>query len=57
LFGALHGQWLAGMAAGVVYALSQRRRGQLGDAVLAHGTTNGLLTTYALATGNWSSWS
>ena len=29
----------------------------LGDAVMAHATTNGLLTVYALATGNWSSWS
>jgi exosortase E/protease (VPEID-CTERM system) len=57
LFGALHGQWLAGMAVGVVYALAQRQRGRLGDAVLAHATTNGLLTVYALATGNWSSWS
>jgi exosortase E/protease (VPEID-CTERM system) len=57
LFGALHGQWLAGMAAGAAYALAQRRRGQLGDAVLAHATTNGLLTAYALSTGNWSSWS
>jgi exosortase E/protease (VPEID-CTERM system) len=57
LFGALHGRWLAGMAAGAVYALAQRRRGELGDAVLAHGTTNGLLTAYALATGDWSSWS
>ena len=57
LFGALHGRWLAGMAAGAVYALAQWRRGELGDAVLAHGTTNGLLTAYALATGDWSSWS
>lgn len=57
LFGALQGQWLAGMAAGAVFTLAQRRRGQLGDAVLAHATSNGLLTVYALATGNWSSWS
>jgi exosortase E/protease (VPEID-CTERM system) len=57
LFGALHGRWLAGTAAGAMYALAPRRRGELGDAVLAHGTTNGLLTAYALATGDWSSWS
>ncbi|WP_074307365.1 exosortase E/protease, VPEID-CTERM system [Singulisphaera sp. GP187] len=57
LFGALHGHWLAGTAAGAAYALAQRQRGQLGDAVLAHATTNGLLAAYALATGNWSSWS
>jgi exosortase E/protease (VPEID-CTERM system) len=57
LFGALHGQWLAGMAAGVLFALAQRLRGRLSDAVLAHATANGLLTIHALATGNWSSWS
>ena len=57
LFGALHQQWLAGAAAGVVYALAQRRRGELADAVVAHGTTNGLLMAHALATGDWSSWS
>lgn len=57
LFGALHGHWLAGTAAGMVYALAQRQRGQFGDAVLAHATTNGLLAFYALATGNWSAWS
>lgn len=57
LFGVLHERWLAGMAAGVAYALAQRHRGRLSDAVLAHSTTNGLLTAHALATGNWSSWS
>jgi CAAX prenyl protease-like protein len=57
LFGALHERWLAGMAAGVAYALAQRHRGRLSDAVLAHSTTNALLTAHALATGDWSSWS
>ncbi len=57
LFGALHQRWLAGAAAGVVYALAQRRRGELADAVVAHGTTNGLLAAHALAVGDWCSWS
>jgi hypothetical protein len=33
-----------------------RRRGDLGDAVLAHATTNALLAAYVLATGNWALW-
>ena len=57
LFGALHQRWLAGAAAGVIYALAQRRRGELADSVVAHATTNALLATQALATGDWSSWS
>jgi membrane protease YdiL (CAAX protease family) len=34
---------LAGAAVGLLYGLAARRRGQLGDAVLAHGITNALL--------------
>ncbi|MBV8075462.1 MAG: exosortase E/protease, VPEID-CTERM system [Planctomycetaceae bacterium] len=56
-FGALHGRWLAGTLAGVCYALALYRRGQLGDAVLAHATTNALIAAYVLATGTWSLWS
>ncbi|WZP00729.1 exosortase E/protease, VPEID-CTERM system [Isosphaeraceae bacterium EP7] len=57
LFGALHDRWLAGAAAGAIYALAWRRRGELADAVAAHATTNGLLAAHALASGDWSSWS
>jgi hypothetical protein len=32
------------------------RRGSLGDAVVAHATTNGLLAAYVLATGAWAFW-
>jgi exosortase E/protease (VPEID-CTERM system) len=56
-FGALHGRWLAGTLAGLVYALVFYRRGRLGDAVLAHATTNALIAVSVLATGNWSLWS
>ena len=56
-FGALHGRWLAGMLAGALYALAYYRRGRLGDAVLAHATTNALIAAYVLATGTWSLWS
>jgi exosortase E/protease (VPEID-CTERM system) len=57
LFGALHGSWVAGTLAGMLYALALYRRGELADAVLAHVTTNALLTAYVLATGNWYLWS
>jgi len=55
-FGALHGRWLAGTLAGVLYALVYARRGKLGDAVLAHAVTNALLAASVLTTGQWSLW-
>jgi exosortase E/protease (VPEID-CTERM system) len=57
IFGALHGRWLAGLAAGMLYALSYYRRGRLMDAVLAHGVTNALIAAYVLGTGDWGLWS
>lgn len=55
-FGALHGQWLAGTLAGLVYAWVRYRGKCVMDAVLAHAVTNGLLCVYVIATGNWSYW-
>jgi len=58
LFGALHGGlWLAGTIAGMTFALALYQRRALGDAVLAHATTNGLIAVYVFATGRWSVWS
>jgi len=57
LFGALHREWLAGTAAGMVFAAVLYRRGSLGDAVLAHATANGLLSAYVLLLHRWSLWS
>ncbi len=56
-FGALHGRWLAGCLAGVVYALAYRRRGALIDPILAHAVTNAMIAGYVLATGRWAFWS
>lgn len=53
-FGLLHGRWLEGTAAGMLYALAYRRRGSLGDAVAAHATTNAMLCADALISGDWS---
>jgi len=57
LFGALHGRWLAGTLAGMAYALTYYRRGELVDAIAAHATTNALIAGFVLATGSWSLWS
>lgn len=58
VFGAFHGRlWLAGTLAGMAFAYALSRRRSFGDAVLAHGTTNGLIVCYVFATGRWSVWS
>jgi exosortase E/protease (VPEID-CTERM system) len=57
-FGVLHGdRWFAGVLAGMAYALALYRRGSLGDAIVAHATSNALIAVYVLATGSWSLWS
>jgi exosortase E/protease (VPEID-CTERM system) len=56
-FGLLHGdRWLAGTIAGLLYAAVFLRRGRIGDAVVAHVTTNALLAGYVLLSGNLSLW-
>jgi len=56
LFGALHGHWLAGTLAGMLYALALYHRGRLADPVLAHAVTNALIAAFVLATGTWAFW-
>lgn len=57
LFGLMHGQhWLAGTLAGLIYAAMMLRRGSIGDAVVAHATTNFLLAAWVLIEGNWQLW-
>lgn len=56
-FGLLHGdRWLAGVLAGMVYAVAMMRKGRIGEAVVAHAVTNALLAFYVLMTGNWQLW-
>jgi exosortase E/protease (VPEID-CTERM system) len=57
LFGMLHERWIAGTLAGMAYAAALYRRGQLGDAVIAHMTTNALIAIYVLTQARWSLWS
>ena len=57
VFGLLHGRlWFAGILAGLVYAWAARRRGRLGDAILAHAITNAFLAVYVLLSSHWYLW-
>jgi exosortase E/protease (VPEID-CTERM system) len=57
IFGMLHGsRWFAGTVAGGFYALAMLRRGRIGDAVLAHATTNALIAANVLALHSWHLW-
>ena len=55
-FGALHGRWLAGILAGMIYAAAQYRRGEISDAIVAHMVTNALLAAYVVIFGHWAFW-
>ena len=56
-FGFLHGEaWLAGIVAGMLFAAALYWRRRIRDAVVAHATTNALLSGYVIATGSWSEW-
>lgn len=56
LFGIFHGAWLAGTIAGLGYGLARYRRGRVQDAIVAHMTTNALLSGYVCLTQEWSYW-
>jgi exosortase E/protease (VPEID-CTERM system) len=57
VFGFAHGtMWLPGIAAGLAYGLLVVRRGTLGEAVIAHGTTNALLAATVLLGDQWQFW-
>jgi len=54
----LHGdRWLAGSIAGMFYAAVTLRSGRIGDAVVAHATTNALLAAWVIISGSWDLWS
>ena len=56
-FGILHGErWIAGTIAGIFYAVAVTRRGRIGEAVLAHAATNGLIALWVLYGQNWQLW-
>lgn len=57
VFGVLHGQhWMAGILAGLAYAAVLKWRGRIGDAIVAHATSNLLLAAWVLSRGDWTQW-
>jgi hypothetical protein len=54
LFGFSHpGQWLPAVICGAAYQALVVRNGRIGDAMLAHATTNLVISVYAIATHQW----
>lgn len=56
LFGLAHREWLAGILCAVVYQSLVFRRGDLGEAMTAHGVTNLLLGLWVVWKGAWQFW-
>lgn len=57
VFGVAHGAlWLPGIVAGLVFGLLVVRRGHIGEAVLAHATSNALIAVSVLGWNQWQLW-
>ena len=48
--------WLAGTLAGILYGMAVIRSGRIGEAIVAHATTNALWVAYILAFDKWHLW-
>jgi exosortase E/protease (VPEID-CTERM system) len=56
-FGLMHGShWFVGILAGLAYAAVLKWRGRIGDAIVAHATSNLLLAAWVLLRGDWAQW-
>ena len=56
-FGFMQGShWITGIIAGAAYALLLKLRGRIGDAIVAHATSNLLVAAWVLLRGDWSLW-
>ena len=57
LFASEHGPyWEVGLIAGIAYNWWMIRTKSLGDCILAHAVTNGLLSAYVIVYGQWQYW-
>jgi len=57
MFGSEHGAyWEVGVAAGILYNWWMIRTRSLADCMVAHSITNGLLSAYIMAAGQWQYW-
>jgi len=56
-FASEHGPyWDVGLITGLIYNLWMLKTKSVADCILMHGVTNGVLSAYVLATGNWQYW-
>ncbi|MBC8001667.1 MAG: CAAX prenyl protease-related protein [Opitutaceae bacterium] len=56
LFGLAHREWLPGILCAMIYQSLVFRRGDLGEAITAHGVTNLLLGLWVVWKGAWQFW-
>jgi CAAX prenyl protease-like protein len=56
LFALEHSQWLAGLAAGIIYTMVYTRTGNLWAPIVSHAITNATLGLFILATAAWALW-
>ncbi len=57
LFASEHGPyWEVGLLAGLAYNFLMVRTRSLGDCILAHAITNGVLSLFVIVTGRWEYW-
>lgn len=57
LFASEHGPyWDVGLVTGLIYNWWMVRTKSLGDCILAHAVTNGILSAYVLISGRWEYW-
>jgi uncharacterized protein len=57
LFASEHGPyWDVGLITGIAYNLWMIRTRSLADCILMHAVTNGILSVYVMATGQWQYW-
>ena len=56
-FGIMHGaMWLPAMLTGMAYGVIAIKTGRIGEAVVAHATTNAVLAAAVLLFGQWQLW-
>jgi len=56
LFGLLHADWVAGITAGIIFGWIRYRSHSIWASIVAHASTNLMLSIYVFSTGKWSIW-
>lgn len=56
LFGLEHYEWLQGFLCGMAFQWLVINKKRLGDAIVAHAITNGLLALWVIGRGDWHFW-